>query len=125
MKPIPPRIVTLEHEAAHAVVARIGGGSVAYIDVGIAQLSPTRYSLGRTKWQPGQGHTNTLTAGYVAGPAQTKVTVQRDALAVDLIDSTIEAEALDLNAVLQNRGHGVSQSVAEQLIRTHLPVVEA
>ena len=124
MTSLPPRAVTFEHEAAHALVARRGGGSVSHIDVGISQLSPTRFSLGHTQWSPGTGNTNTLIAGYVAGPAQTRLTVQREELDAELAERAIVEEAADLAAMLRSQGHEANVSAAECLVRQYLPLME-
>jgi hypothetical protein len=66
-----------------------------------------------------------LTAGYVAGPAQTKLTVQRENLNVDFAESAIKEEAVDLATMLKNRSGEASPSAVEGLIRGHLPSLEA
>lgn len=124
MTSLPPRSVTFEHEAAHALVARRGGGSVDFIDITIAPLSSSAISLGHTQWRPGTGNTNTLIAGYVAGPAQTKLTVQRNGFDVNLSELAIDAEAGDLAAMLQARQQNTGRSAAEGLIRKHLSSME-
>jgi hypothetical protein len=99
---VPPRRLTHEHEAAHCVVAHRGGGIVSHIEVAISQLPDGRISLGRAVWGPA-GNQNTMLACYAAGPAQTKISVHRDALDPIIADESLQQEGTDLAAMLQEK----------------------
>lgn len=117
-----PRRVTLEHETAHAVVAKAGGGTVDYIDLTITDTGSS-ISLGRAGWKPRTGDPNTLHAAYVAGPAQHAIACKR--LGVDEVWATlaVEQEGKGMAAILPRGDPEQNQAACIGLIRKHLPVM--
>lgn len=94
-----PRRVTLEHEAAHAIVARAGGGTVDFIDLTITTTGST-VSLGRVGCKPRTGDANALHAGYAAGPAQHAIACKRLGLDDVWAQLAVEQEGKDMAALL-------------------------
>ena len=121
----PPRRVTFEHESGHAVVVRAGGGTVKYVDLG-SQASGTMHSLGHTEWSPPVGDQHLLVTGVAAGPAQTRVTVERLDLNPRYAEQSVELEARTF-AELLSRKNGDPPNVpgARAFLGNRLPTMEA
>lgn len=115
---LPPRRVTCEHEAAHAVAARAGCCTVNFIDL---QPQPTNstISLARLEWKPDSTDGNAVVVAWLAGPVQTAITVERLKLASLYARAAIEQEARDIEAFLRSRGNNPKPGAARGMIETH------
>ena len=98
----PPKRVTFEHESGHVVVARAGGGTVDYVALN-AEVSGSTVSLAHAEWRPRIGDSNTMVAGFIAGPTQTRITVERLGLAPRYAEQSIELESKDFAILLSQR----------------------
>jgi len=107
-----PRRVTLEHEAGHCVVARMGRGSVKWIELK-PMRTQTGISLGRAEWAWGHGGQYTLIAGCLAGPVQTGIAAERLGLGSFHMGPALEMEAREVAESL--RGMGRTTITAEAL----------
>lgn len=117
-----PRRVTLEHEAAHAIVAKAGGGTVDFIDLTVTDTGSS-ISLGRAGWKPQLRDANTLHAGYAAGPAQHAIACKR--LGVDEVwaQLAVEQEGRGMAALLPGNDREKNQAACIGLIQKHLPAM--
>lgn len=115
---IPPRRLTHEHEAAHVVVARLFGASIVSVDLSLAPTAKG-VSLGRAEWKPPQGGGDTILAGFIAGPVQTRITIERVGLSSTYADAALEQEARDIEAYLAARGIQTKDGAARGLINFH------
>lgn len=113
----------LEHEAAHLVVAHAVGAEISH-----AELDPTAVgvntSVGRVKWQLRDNDVDGFIAIYIAGPAQTYITVARTGQATSIADFTLDAEAQDLANSDWFVGETLSVEVAKRLMVANLSTIQ-
>ena len=110
------RRVLHEHEAAHAVVARVGEAAIR-----VVTLESTPYgadtSLGSVSWTPRDNDVATLVAGVVAGPAQTRLCLRRMGVDLGRMDQEVRTEAIPLADAIGPVGGVEALQAAEYLIR--------
>ena len=120
----PPRRVTFEHESGHGVVVHAGGGTVDYVDL-CSQTSGTTESRAHAVWRYPQGDQNLLVAGFAAGPAQTRITVDRLGLNPRYAEQSVELEAKDFAELLSEKsGNPPNVPGARALMDASLPGVK-
>jgi hypothetical protein len=119
-----PRRVTFEHEAAHCVVAHAGRGDVRHVDLEL-QRTLTGESQGRAEWGWGHGGMNTMLAGFVAGPAQTAIYVERNDLDPKHVEAAMWAEAGGVAPALVKLGASVTPTSMHKEMTKHFGVVKS